>query len=82
MTNQMGQNLSWFRQPSVSNHLTTDNEEGTLAALKALRQDLVDPKIAAHNGRIVKLMGDGSEEVARLGSLALRAHGGGRPGSP
>ncbi len=24
MTNQMSQNLSWFSQPNVSNHLTTD----------------------------------------------------------
>ncbi len=35
------------------------DEEGTIAALKSLRADLVDPKIAAHHGRIVKLMGDG-----------------------
>jgi TolB-like protein/Flp pilus assembly protein TadD len=35
------------------------DEEGTLAALKALRVDLIDPKIAEHHGRIVKLMGDG-----------------------
>ena len=35
------------------------DEEGTLAALKALRADLIDPMIAAHHGRIVKLMGDG-----------------------
>jgi adenylate cyclase len=35
------------------------DEEGTLAALKALRTDLIDPKIAGHHGRIVKLMGDG-----------------------
>ncbi len=35
------------------------DEEGTLVALKALRTDLVDPRIAAHHGRIVKLMGDG-----------------------
>ena len=35
------------------------DEEGTLAALKALRADIIDPKIADHNGRIVKLMGDG-----------------------
>jgi adenylate cyclase len=35
------------------------DEEGTIAALKALRADLVDPKLAEHNGRIVKLMGDG-----------------------
>ncbi len=35
------------------------DEEGTLAALKALRADVFDPKIAEHQGRIVKLMGDG-----------------------
>ena len=36
------------------------DEEGTLARLKAMRRDLVDPTIAAHCGRIVKLMGDGA----------------------
>ncbi len=35
------------------------DEEGTLAALKVLRADLINPKIAEHHGRIVKLMGDG-----------------------
>ncbi len=35
------------------------DEEGTLAALKALRADIIDPKLAEHHGRIVKLMGDG-----------------------
>ena len=35
------------------------DEEATITALKALRADLIDPKIAAHHGRIVKLMGDG-----------------------
>jgi hypothetical protein len=30
------------------------DEEGTLERLKALRRDLVDPKIAEHNGRIVR----------------------------
>ena len=35
------------------------DEEGTIAALKALRADLIDPKLGEHNGRIVKLMGDG-----------------------
>jgi len=34
------------------------DEEGTIAALKALRADLIDPKLAKHNGRLVKLMGD------------------------
>ena len=35
------------------------DEEGTLAALKAIRRELVDPKIAEHRGRIVKTTGDG-----------------------
>lgn len=35
------------------------DEEGTLTALQALRADLIDPKIAEHRGRVVKLMGDG-----------------------
>jgi adenylate cyclase len=35
------------------------DEEGTLTALKALRKDVIEPKIAEHHGRIVKLMGDG-----------------------
>src|SRR6202166_2201356 len=35
------------------------NEEGTLARLKAVRKDLVDPTIASHRGRIVKTTGDG-----------------------
>ena len=35
------------------------DEERTLARLKALRETLVDPKIAEHRGRIVKTTGDG-----------------------
>ena len=35
------------------------DEEGTLERLKALRRELLDPKIAAHHGRIVKTTGDG-----------------------
>jgi TolB-like protein/class 3 adenylate cyclase len=35
------------------------DEEGTLERLKALRHELVDPKIAEHRGRIVKTTGDG-----------------------
>jgi len=35
------------------------DEEGTLARLKALRAEIVDPKIALHRGRIVKTTGDG-----------------------
>jgi TolB-like protein/class 3 adenylate cyclase len=35
------------------------DEEGTLGRLKALRAELIDPKIAHHHGRIVKTTGDG-----------------------
>jgi TolB-like protein len=35
------------------------DEEGTLCRLKALRAEIVDPKIAGHRGRIVKTTGDG-----------------------
>jgi TolB-like protein/class 3 adenylate cyclase len=35
------------------------DEVGTLAALKALRREIVDPAIAGHNGRTVKTTGDG-----------------------
>ena len=35
------------------------DEEGTLAALKAIRREVADPKIREHRGRIVKTTGDG-----------------------
>jgi adenylate cyclase len=35
------------------------DEEGTLARLRALRSDLIDPAVAAHHGRTVKRTGDG-----------------------
>ncbi len=35
------------------------DEEGTLTRLKALRRELIDPRIAEHSGRIVKTTGDG-----------------------
>jgi len=39
--------------------LMGQDEAGTLQRLKALRGELVDPKIAEHKGRIVKTTGDG-----------------------
>jgi adenylate cyclase len=36
------------------------DEAGTLSRLNALRRELIDPAIAAHSGRVVKLMGDGA----------------------
>ncbi|MET1027635.1 MAG: adenylate/guanylate cyclase domain-containing protein [Dongiaceae bacterium] len=35
------------------------DEAGTLAALKERRRDMLDPLVARHRGRIVKVMGDG-----------------------
>ena len=39
--------------------LMGEDEAGTLARLKALRDELIAPKIAQHKGRIVKTTGDG-----------------------
>jgi TolB-like protein len=39
--------------------LMGEDEEGTLAALRKLRREVTDPKIAEHRGRIVKTTGDG-----------------------
>ena len=39
--------------------LMEDDEAWTLATLKGHRENLIDPKISEHHGRIVKLMGDG-----------------------
>ena len=45
------------------------DEEGTHGRLKALRDDLIDPKIAGDRGRIVKTTGDGLlVEFARVSS--------------
>lgn len=35
------------------------DEEGTLATVKALRRELIDPAVGGHRGRIVKTTGDG-----------------------
>ena len=43
------------------------DEVGTLAALKRHRETIFDPAVAAHNGRIVKLIGDGT--IVEFGSV-------------
>src|ERR1700741_101844 len=40
--------------------LTGADEDRTLARLRALRSDLIDPTIAVHNGRVGKRTGDGA----------------------
>src|SRR5215471_11294097 len=36
------------------------DEDRTLARLRALRSDVIDPTIAVHNGRVIKRTGDGA----------------------
>src|ERR671935_2008635 len=69
--------------------LMAANESGTLSALKALQADFIDGKIAQHQGRIVKLTGDGMlvEFPSVVGAVAcaadvqrgMRAHNSGVP---
>src|SRR4051812_1078226 len=40
--------------------LASIDEARTLARLRALRSDLIDPTIAVHNGRVIKRTGDGA----------------------
>src|SRR3954467_13521433 len=40
--------------------LTGTDEDRTLARLRALRSDLIDPTIAVHRGRVIKRTGDGA----------------------
>ena len=40
--------------------LTGADEDRTLARLRALRSDLIDPTIAVHHGRVIKRTGDGA----------------------
>ena len=51
------------------------DEEGTIAAVRALRQELFEPKVSAHDGRIVKLMGDGllAEFASAVGAVRMAA---------
>jgi class 3 adenylate cyclase len=48
------------------------NEIGTLAALKAHRRELIDPKIAEHNGRFVKAGGLRARSRYRRQSRQIR----------
>src|SRR5271166_2068548 len=48
------------------------DEERTLARLRALRSDLIDPTISVHNGRVVKRTGDGALVEFRSAVDAVR----------
>ena len=47
--------------------LVERDEAGTLAAIRGLREAVIDPLLAEHQGRIVKLMGDGA--IVEFGSV-------------
>ncbi len=63
--------------------LMAADEAGTLAALKRHREAVFDPAVAAHNGRVVKLIGDGTivefASVIDAVNCALSVQ---RPGTP
>src|SRR5262244_4179098 len=48
------------------------DESGTLERLKALRRELLDPKIAEYRGRLVKTTGDGL--LVEFGSVVDALH--------
>ena len=52
--------------------LASVDEDRTLARLRALRSDLIDPTIAVHNGRVVKRTGDGAIVEFRSAVDAVR----------
>ena len=62
------------------------DEAGTLARLKANRAEFFDPRVAAHNGRIFKLMGDGVlvevRQRGRCGACAVEMQRGMRSATP
>jgi class 3 adenylate cyclase len=43
--------------------LAGSDEDRTLARLRALRSNLIDPTIAVHHGRVVKRTGDGDIQI-------------------
>ena len=47
------------------------DEDRTLARLRGLRSDLIDPAIAAHHGRIVKRTGEERAPLAERGQASL-----------
>ena len=57
----MGRRLAAILAADVVGYsrLMGKDETGTLEALRSHREELIEPKIAEHEGRIVKLMGDG-----------------------
>ncbi len=62
MTDRVERRLAAILSADVVSYsgLMEADEGGTLARLQALSSAIIDPEIAEHGGRIVKLMGDGA----------------------
>jgi adenylate cyclase len=62
MTDRVQRRLAAILSADVVGYsrLMERDEAGTLTRLKTLRRELIDPQIAVHSGRMVKLMGDGA----------------------
>jgi len=52
-------------------HLTGADEDRTLARLRALRSDLIDPTIAVHNGHVFKRTGGGASTAGCEGGESV-----------
>ena len=55
--------------------LASADEDRTLARLRGLRSDLIDPAIAAHHGRIVKRTGEAPSLRSTIPLRTRAAHG-------
>ena len=64
---------AFLRRMWSDQQLAGSDEERTLARLRALRSDLIDPTIAVHNGRIVKRTGDGVLIESEASSMPFAA---------
>ncbi len=74
--------------------LMGQDEEGTLARIKSLRREVIEPKVKEHHGRVFKTTGDGllvefpsPVEAVRCAvavqeALAVTSRSGALPGPP
>jgi adenylate cyclase len=58
---------------------TAADEERTLARLRALRGDLIDPAVTAHHGRVVKRIVDASRCAAEVQDGMMERNAGLQP---
>jgi adenylate cyclase len=56
-------------------HLASADEDWTLARLRTLRSDLIDPTIALHHGRVVKRTGPAYIPLALANNLLANRRG-------